>query len=61
MWLSTIVLCVWVFLVSIWARGWAVDFHIIDAVFWVGVAFVIVRVLEAFGKGVSFGKLNRTA
>lgn len=58
--LSSVVLVVWVFLVSIWARGWAVDFHIVDFVFWIGVAFVVVRILEGFGKTMTVGKVRET-
>lgn len=47
--LSEAIGIVWVFLVSIWARGWAVSFHISAVVFWVGVAFVVVRILEWLG------------
>jgi uncharacterized membrane protein (Fun14 family) len=47
--LSEAIGIVWVFLVSIWARGWAVSFHIPTLVFWVGIAFVVVRLLEWIG------------
>lgn len=45
--LSSVILLVWVALVSTWARGWDIDVH--AWVFWVGVAFIIVRLLEYFG------------
>lgn len=46
---SELLLLVWVFLVSIWARGWLVSFHITDVIFWVGVIFIIMWVAEWLG------------
>lgn len=47
--LSTIIGLVWVFLVSIVIRGWLVSFHLSSVTFWVGVAYVIVKLLEELG------------
>lgn len=43
---STIIGLVWVFFVSIFVRGWATSLHVADIIFWVGVAFIVVRILE---------------
>lgn len=45
--LSTLIGLVWVGLVSTWARGWNFDVHV--WVFWVGVAYIVVRLLEILG------------
>lgn len=46
--LSTIIGLVWVFLVSIAVRGWEVN-SLAAMVFWVGIAYIVVRVLESAG------------
>lgn len=46
---STLIALVWVFLVSIDARGWATTWRLPDLIFWVGMAFIVVRLLEWLG------------
>lgn len=46
---STIVLMVWVFLVSISARGWLVSFHLGTWIFIIGIAYIVVRICEWLG------------
>jgi hypothetical protein len=46
--LSTIILLIWVFLVSIAVRGWSVG-HLSSLVFWFGSAYIVVFLLEFFG------------
>lgn len=46
---STAIALVWVFLVSIDVRGWVTTWHLPDVIFWVGIVFIIVRLLEWLG------------
>ncbi len=46
---STVVLMIWVFLVSISARGWAVSFHIGTWIFVVGIVYIVARLCEWLG------------
>lgn len=47
--LSTIVLMVWVFLVSISARGWIVSVSLSWCIFIVGIVFIVARIAEWLG------------
>lgn len=47
--LSTIVLMIWVFLVSISARGWVVSVSLSWAIFIVGIVYIVVRLAEWLG------------
>lgn len=46
---STLVLMVWVFLVSISARGWVVSVSLSWLIFIVGIVFIVVRICEWLG------------